>query len=423
MFAKERPDVLRDSGNEPPPEVVREGMATENPPMVGGEEERSGLEIGIDPIQQIPAMHLDTMTAVPKSERARMGEAELSYAARTFTHNVRKIVKIARRHGTPVVLLNPAANDFQDPAWFPYGGEDGEAFNTLVDDANRAMEEGRTKDTLRLINEAIAMHPQDPRAAFAKAQALSMSGQRDQARPLYDLARSRAEYPNRVVPPVSQAIRDFEGLPGVLGVIDAEQLFREKSDGGLIGYDLIYDHCHPSGDGNYLIAGALAKLLLGSDLPAMQQAKDMDIDAWVAQGQEALERRSSADPRLWEWTGLDYEGKRGGGKYIADFQGDWSILRDELLERARTEDATGMDLLWAGNARFYDYKVDAALRLWDEAIRRDPTLCLAHANRAHALRMMGLRDQALADASAAVVCEPANEEFGAMRDLLVALTK
>ena len=72
--------------------------------MVGGEEERGGLQIGVDPIQEIPAMHLDEMEAVPKTERARMGELELTYAARTFTHNVGKIVEMAT---TEELLWNP----------------------------------------------------------------------------------------------------------------------------------------------------------------------------------------------------------------------------------------------------------------------------------------------------------------------------
>ncbi len=423
-FARERPDLLRSTGNEPPPEPGRNGNPEEeDAPMVGGDEERGGLERGVDPIDQIPAMHLDSMQAVPKTERARMGELELEYAARTFTHNVGKIVDLARSHGTPVVVMNPAANDFQDPAWFPYGGEEGDRFNLLMERADSALRDGRTDDMLAAVDEALAMHPEDPRAVFTRAQGLAMAGHRDQARPLYDLARSRAEYPNRVVPAVSQAIAAFERRPGVLGVVDAERLFREHSEGGLIGYDLIYDHCHPSVEGNYLIAAALAKMLLASDLPALQGAKDVDIDAWADAGRQAMTDADAADPRLWEWTGLDFEGKRGGGKYIADFQGDWRILRDDLLERAAGPEATALDLLWAGNAQFYDYKVDDALDRWDEALRRDPTLCLAHANRAHALRMLGLRDQGLADATAATDCDPEDPEYAAMKSLLVALTR
>ena len=52
-----------------------------------------------------------------------------------------------------------------------------------------------------------------------------------------------------------------------------------------------------------------------------------------------------------------------------------------------------------------------------------PTLCLAHANRAHALRLIGMRDQALADANAAVACDPEDAAFAAIRDLLAALTR
>lgn len=421
-FADEQPDELRNTGNEPPPQThMGDDPTEEDAPMVGGEEEAQGLEIGVDPIQRIPAMHLDSMEAIPKEKRARMGDLELDYAARTYTHNVGRILEIARAHSTPVVVMNPAANDFQDPAWFPYAGEDGEAFNELMDEAARALQEGRTDDMMEAVTQAQRLFPEDPRAAFTKAQGLAMGGRHEEARVLYDLARSRAEYPNRVVPAVSEAIRAFEGREGVLGVVDAEALFRTIGEGGLIGYDLVYDHCHPSPEGNYLIAGALAKLLLASDLEAVQSQVEVDIDAWASAGRASLQERTASDPRLWEWTGLDFEGKRSGGKYIADFQGDWRILRDDLLEAAAEPEATGLDLLWAGNAAYYDYNVDGALEYWDRAARTDPTLCLAHANRSYALKSIGLRDQALADANAAVACEPTNDEFVALRDLLAAL--
>jgi tetratricopeptide (TPR) repeat protein len=424
LLTREQVDALRDTGNEPPPEPPGgAGPGEGDAPMVGGEEEAGGLEQGVDPIGRIPAMHLDSMQAVPITERARMGDLELDYAARTFSHNVGRIVDLARAHGVPVVVMNPAANDFQDPAWFPYPGEEGERFGRLMEEGERALAEGRRDDVVRAADEALAMHPEDPRAAFTKAQGLAMAGQPEAARPLYDLARERAEYPNRVVPAVSDAIRGFAGRPGVLDVVDIERLFRERSDGGLVGYDLIYDHCHPSVEGNFLIAAALAKVLLASGLPAVQGAVSVDVDAWAEAGRRRMENAAAPDPRLGEWTGLDFEGKRGGGKYIADFQGDWRDLRDGLLERAAAPEATAVDALWAGNARYYDYDVDGALAEWDRALRLDPALCLAHANRAHALRTVGLRDQALADARKAADCDPENEEFAAERDLLAALAK
>jgi tetratricopeptide (TPR) repeat protein len=421
-FAKEQPDELRDTGNEPPPQTGEgHDPTSEDAPMVGGEEEAEGLEIGVDPIQRIPAMNVDSMQALPKTERARMGDVELRYAARTYTHNVGRIVDLAQENSTQVVVMNPAANDFQDPAYFPHGGEEGERFNALMKTAMDVLREGHADDMFAAVDAALALRPEDPLALFSKAQALAMSGRHEEARTLYDLARSRAEYPNRVVPAVTEAILSFEGRSGVLGVLDAEALFRDQSDGGLIGYDLVYDHCHPSVQANYLIAAQVATFLLASDLPQVQDAVDVDIDAWAARGRETIERRTAADPRLWEWTGLDYEGKRSGGKYIADFQGDWRILREDLFEAAAAEGATAMDLLWGGNAAYYGYEVDRALHYWERALGADPELCLAHANRAHALRMMGQREQALGDAEKAVLCAPNDDEYQAMRDLLAAL--
>lgn len=421
VFAKEPLHALRNTDNEPPPGTGDDLPQKEDPPELGGDEEQQGLQIGVDPIQSVQALNTASKKAVPKAERAHMGDLELRYAARTYTHNVRQIVAEARAHGSPVLVMNPAPNDFHDPAYFPYPGEAGARFDALMKVADEAIRDGRTDAGQAALDEALALQPEDPRALFAQAQILSMANRKEDARVWFDRARSRAEYPNRVVPAVSEAIRAFEGEPGVAGVIDIEQVFRDQSEGGLISYDLVYDHCHPSVEGNFVIAGAVGAWLLANPVPGMGPIEPIDVASWVADGKHRMESASAANPRVWEWTGLDFEGKRGGGRYIADFQGDWRVLRDELLERAAQPEATALDHLWAGNARFLAYEVDEALEAWEVALEADPQLCIAHANRAYALRMLGLRSQALGDATAAAACDPDDPEFGAMKRLLTAL--
>ena len=59
-----------------------------------------------------------------------------------------------------------------------------------------------------------------------------------------------------------------------------------------------------------------------------------------------------------------------------------------------------------------------ALEAWHTAAALEPTLCLAHANSAHALRLVGARREALAAAKLAVRCDPANAEYLASKELL-----
>ena len=383
--------------------------------IVGGQEElMADLAPGIDPVAITPAMRLDGMNPLPAEERARIGPRERRYAARTYTHNIGKLIGIAREHDTPVILMNPAPNDSHDPAWFPYAGQEGEDFEGAIAHAVAMRGGDEAEPAARA---ALELRPKDPRAHFEMGTNLLSVGRDEQALHHFIEARRWAEYPNRVMPEVSEAILAFEGSPGVLAVIDIEEFFRLRDPNRFIGYDLVYDHCHPSAPANHLVAAEVAGVVLSSGLlPAQEQPPLAD---WAEAGWNELTSRAAPDPRLWEWTGLKFLPDRV--EYIADFQGDWKDLVAHHEEAVSSLDATPMDWLWAGNARFYDYDVGGALDAWHRAWALDPGLCLAHANSAHALRLVGARKEALRQAEQAVRCEPGNAEYVAARDLLLRL--
>jgi tetratricopeptide (TPR) repeat protein len=410
-------------GKAEPPELPSTHSEEEPTPptdpneIVGGQEELlAGLEPGIDPITITPAMRLDGMNPLPPEQRARIGKLERRYAARTYTHNIGELIGIAREHDTPVILMNPAPNDSHDPAWFPYPGQDGERFEDAIGTAV-AKRGGDGADEAGLA--ALALQPNDPRAHFVMGNNLLSVGRDDDALHHFTQARRWAEYPNRVVPEVSDAIRAFEGEPGVLAVIDIEELFRLRDPHRFIGYDLVYDHCHPSAPANHLVAARIADVVLTSGLLHAQEPPP--LDDWAQEGWDELTSRTAPDPRLWEWTGLEFLPDKT--EYIADFQGDWNDLAARHEQAVSTLDATAMHWLWAGNARFYGYDVGGALEAWHRAWAMDPGLCLAHANSAHALRLVGARAEALEQAKLAVRCAPDNAEYVAERDLLLRLKR
>jgi hypothetical protein len=395
--------------------------------IVGGDEERGNLHPGQDPIgaPHIPAQHLDEMTAVPREQRARMGEPELRYGARTYTHNVRRIAALARDHGAPLLVMNPAPNDWQDPAYFPWGGDDGAEFNKWLEDAAKAFEAGDAVRFSELVAKARAARPTDPLALYHDAQG-NVGRNPERAGELFALARQYAEYPNRVVPQVSEAIRAMEGRPGVAGVIDIEAVFRAASEDGIIGYDLIYDHCHPSLEANYIIAGEIARWLDSAGLPWMAGAVDVDVDAWVAAGREAMRSRQQPDPRLGEWTGHDWAGTYGWGdgqRYIADFQGQWQELRELLVAPVKADAPTPMQRVWAGNALWYDYQLGEALWQWERALTDDPDTCVAAGNLAHAWASVGAFAKARPWAEAAAACDPDSPDWQRLARRMAVLTK
>jgi tetratricopeptide (TPR) repeat protein len=402
-----------------------EGAAAE-PPVSA---ELRGLVPGVDPVpEQVPAMRLPEMQILPPEERARMGRLERRYAARTFAHNFGKLLDLARRHGTPVLFVAPPANDFHDPNHFAWPGEDGRRYAERLDAADALLLAGHWEEAAKSLEESLDEH-WDPWALFLMGRAQLSLGNVAEAQRCFRDARAWAEYANRVVPEVTDAIRAFAGRRGVVEVIDLEAYFRSISENGLIGYELIYDHVHPSLEGAWVAAGEMAKSVLREAargakgvLPRMGApgADAAAVDAWVAAARAELRTRSADDPRLWEWNGYLYA--RQPPDYIADFQGDWTAIRQ--AQESALGGGAGLDAmswLWAGNGRFYDYDVPGALDAWERATELDPALCLAHANRAHALRLLGLRAAAREAAAGATRCEPGNSEYREMAELLARL--
>jgi len=386
--------------------------------MAKASEGDDNLEEGRDPVGAIPAQQLDHLKAVPAAERARIGKMERNYAASTYRHNIGKILSQSREHDTPVLLINPAPSDFHDPISFPYTGKEGERVQGLLDQAEGLMNnsdwEGMERNALEVLEEH-----DDASAMYMLAQSNHYRNKMDEARHWYIQARAFTEYPNRVVPEVSETILSFAGEDGVLGVIDSEALFRTRHPDGFIEYQLVYDHCHPSVEGNYVLSGAVVRKILEARLAPLSNAQRIDIDGWVDRGRASIAARRTADPRLWEWDGRDYSGENV--VYIADFQGDWQNIREAQEQAVAADENDAMDWLWAGNGRFYDYEVESAIEAWDQALSLDPELCLAFANRAHALRLVGRRDEALLDAERALTCDPDDIEYKEMVTLLTLL--
>ena len=386
----------------------------------GPGEPQSQLVPGIDPVPAGgPAHRLSEMQALPVAARARMGEFEWNYAARTYSHNVRKIIDLARAQETPVLLVSPAPNDLQDPISFPPPGAAGEALEARLVQARRHMDESDLPAMEQLAREIVA-DSSDARAMYLLALALHHRGDHEQARHWYDQARSYTEYPSRIVPAVHEAILALAEYPGVLAAMDMEAHFRDATDDGVIGYELVYDHCHPSVEGHLLVAARIVEQLLAAGFAPLAAAESLDLNGWLATERARLRSREVADPRLWQWDGRSYAGDTP--VYLSGIPGGFQAVRAQQEERVASDTATAQDWLWAGNGRFYSYDIEDALEAWKTSLRLDPGLCLAWANRSYALRLVGGRADALVAARKACACAPDNAEYAEMLALLERLT-
>jgi tetratricopeptide (TPR) repeat protein len=375
----------------------------------------SNLVVGIDPVADVPAHHLNELQALPVSERARMGEFEWQYAAQTYAHNVGKIIELARDRGTPVLLVSPAPNDLQDPISFSPAGVAGERLEERLAQARARMDESDLQGMARLAR-ALVEESGDSRAMYLLAQALHHQGDHAQARHWYTEARAHTEYPSRIVPAVHDAVLGLAGEDGVLAVVDMEAHFRDAAPGGVIGYELVYDHCHPSVEGHLLIAAKLVEQLFEAGFAGLSGVEHPDVDAWLQVELTRLRSSTTSGPQLWQWDGRSEKG--GQAIYLSGVPGGFKGLRAAQEERVANSTASAEDWLWAGNGRFYSYEIEDALLAWKRSLALDPQLCVAWANRAYGLRLAGGRDAALRAARKAVACSPENREYAQSLALL-----
>lgn len=376
------------------------------------------LLAGLDPVAAAPAHDLGQMIALPVAQRARMGAREWSYAAETFEHNIGSIVAQAQQNQTPILLVSPPANDLQDPVGFSPAGHKGAQLEKRLLSVRQLME----RSALEAMEEearALVQEYQDPRAMHLLAQALGHVGAHEESLHWYEQARAFTEYPSRIVPLVRERILSMASQPGVMAVVDAEAVFRQRSEHGVIGYELIYDHCHPSVYGHRILARLIVESLFEGGFEPLKELDRAALDRVLTQDSEEQVTSGSAEPRLWRWDGRPYS--EGRLRYLSEIPGGFATVRAELELSCQSADASAMDWLWLGNARFYDYALEESLAAYKKSLSLDPSLCLAWANSAYLLRTAGAREEALVSAQEASRCAPQNAEFEEHRMLLETL--
>ncbi len=388
--------------------------AAQEPVAIDGLEDPN-LLVGLDPVAEAPAHRLEEMRALPVAERAPMGPFEWGYAASTFEHNITLILEEANAHETPVILVSPPANDLQDPIGFSPAGARGEELERRLAELGALMDRSEL-ESMEAGARALVEDYGDPRAMYLLAQALHHRGEQQQSLHWYEQARAFTEYPSRIVPAVRDRILSLAGRQGVLAVLDAEAKFRELSEDGVIGYELIYDHCHPSVAGHRILARQIVDGLFEAEFSSLREAARPDLEHWLNSEVAAAKVRTRADPRLWRWDGRRFEDEQP--RYLSAIPGGFKAVRSALEEDVEGADASAMHWLWLGNALFYDYDLAGALAAFKKSLSIDPGLCVAWANSAYALRSAGAREAALRPASRARDCAPTVPEFGAQHELL-----
>ncbi|MBM4109429.1 MAG: hypothetical protein FJ255_11585 [Phycisphaerae bacterium] len=201
-------------------------------------------------------------------------------AARTLGAFVGDMIDRCRERGVPIVVCTPPCNE-RDVA--PFGEPDLSAL--------APGERGRLADLMRVAAESVAdepsraeeaaraalhLHGTHATARFLLGRALLAQGREEEARVELRLAVDLDPMPWR--PPAASvaAIRRAAESRGA-GLADLESAFRAASPGGVVGWDLMDDHVHPSLKGQDLVARTV--MLAMAALPEPVRVEPAAADA------------------------------------------------------------------------------------------------------------------------------------------------
>jgi len=215
-----------------------------------------------------------------------------------YRYNLQLMVQMARRHKTPLLLINPASNFRDSP---PFKSQH-QASLTAAEKAiwqqhlDQARKHFQREDyNLRLaaaeLENACKIDPLHAGGWYTLAHCYDETGQPDKARHAYLQAKELDVCPLRILQPMNRIVLDLAAT-GQIPLVDAQQLFEEKSRHGITGSDWFLDHVHPSVRGHQLLAAACADKLASMKLmkpPRDAAANNTAIEAAYAKHLQTID--------------------------------------------------------------------------------------------------------------------------------------
>jgi tetratricopeptide (TPR) repeat protein len=136
-------------------------------------------------------------------------------------------------------------------------------------EAGRALKDkGELRNALAELRAAARIHPEHAETRFLLARCLDALGRPEDALPHYEAARDLDAVRWRISSDYNDAVRELARRlddPGVL-LADADAYLRSRAPDGIPGAELFLEHVHPTLEGNFAIAEAIARALGESDV-------------------------------------------------------------------------------------------------------------------------------------------------------------
>lgn len=190
-----------------------------------------------------PVQRQTTMAQMASQAGIAYGSAAFEAGVRQFQENLAAIREFAHDAGIPLIVTSLVSNEQALPPFLSEPAQPGIAMASTMATAEALQQ---LPALLKTAPENALLHYQYGLALLQNRQPEAALQSLQQARDL-DLLRFRA--PTRF----NQVLRDLSKTPGVW-LADAETLFRQHSNDGILGSELLLEHVHPNQQGYQLIA-------------------------------------------------------------------------------------------------------------------------------------------------------------------------
>ena len=314
-----------------------------------------------------------------------------------YHRRLARLVRSTRAAGVHVVLSTVPAN-LRD--WRPQAST---MDVRLDDDAQRQWTEAFVTGKQQLNNgdfEASAaslelaarLAPGYAETQFLLAKAYDGLARWDDARRAYQQACDADASPNRRVSGINAAIREVARQYGAL-LVDVERIFEQRSEHGLVGFNLIEDYVHPTREGHELIAWHVWDAIERAGWLGKKSAADKAVfDDLVAERR----RRPMFKNAVWSFNQgvvLEHQGQTEAAikKYRQALEASPNY-RGALQNLGLLLNKTG--------------KAAEALAICERLEAIDPTSAVAHNNLGNALKRLGRFEEAIAHYKEALRLNP-----------------
>ncbi len=198
-----------------------------------------------------------------------------------YEYNLRRMVHMAGEVGVPLLLVDPVCNLSATPPFKSEHRPDLSARQRQrwneISEAARERLRGENRDVQRsieLFEQACRIDPLHAGGWYNLAKCYEAVGRWDDALDAYLRAKDADVCPLRILEPMHEVVHQIARQTGV-PLVDAQRLFAQRSEHGIVGGQWLVDHVHPSIEGHQLLADELVATL--TDLGIVHPERDWEV--------------------------------------------------------------------------------------------------------------------------------------------------